>query len=159
MQRRNIKLLFHLHGEELLAEAAQDKEKCGNALTQIPDAALFPKHAKQLLVEGLSKGLRRRGLQHTKAFITYSWAQLELQRQKKNPYTKQEKIGGEGGRQQDRGRNKSEGVFQMRLVSFQNTVDYQVYSSELLEMLGSNNILLQRVLVMKEIKIAAGITA
>lgn len=47
----------------------------------------------------------------------------------------------------------------MRLVSFQNTVDYQVYSSELLEMLGSNNILLQRVLVMKEIKIAAGITA
>lgn len=47
----------------------------------------------------------------------------------------------------------------MRLVSFQNTVDYKVYSSELLEMLGSNNILLQRVLVMKEIKIAAGITA
>jgi len=47
----------------------------------------------------------------------------------------------------------------MHLVSFQNTVDYQVYSSELLEMLGSNNILLQRVLVMKEIKIAAGITA
>jgi len=47
----------------------------------------------------------------------------------------------------------------MQLVAFQNTVDYQVYSSELLEMLGSNNILLQRVLVMKEIKIAAGITA
>lgn len=47
----------------------------------------------------------------------------------------------------------------MRFTSFQNTVDYQVYSSELLEMLSSNNILLQRVLVMKEIKIAAGITA
>lgn len=47
----------------------------------------------------------------------------------------------------------------MCFMSFQNTVDYQVYSTELLEMLSSNNILLQRVLVMKEIKIAAGITA
>lgn len=47
----------------------------------------------------------------------------------------------------------------MCFMSFQNTVDYQVYSTELLEMLSSNNILLQRVPVMKEIKIAAGITA
>lgn len=63
-----------------------------------------------------------------------------------------------GGRRQSVRKGK-EGVFQIRFMSFQNTVDYQVYSSELLEMLSSNNILLQRVLVMKEIKIAAGITA
>lgn len=45
----------------------------------------------------------------------------------------------------------------MRFMSLQNTVAYQVNSSELLEMLDANNAPLQRGLEMKGIKIAAGI--
>lgn len=45
----------------------------------------------------------------------------------------------------------------MRFMSLQNTVAYQVNSSELLETLDANNAPLRRGLEMKGIKIAAGI--
>lgn len=45
----------------------------------------------------------------------------------------------------------------MRFLPLQNTVAYQVHSSELLEMLDVNNAPLRRGLEMKGIKIAAGI--
>lgn len=56
-----------------------------------------------------------------------------------------------------KGEGRNVKTFQMTFLSLHNTVDSQVHSLELLEMLNTNNALLSRVLEMKGIKIAPGI--